>query len=446
MICKYCGRQITDDAEYCSYCGRKVLRVPPVFTMTDIGTGIATEAIRSYSEWGFYNNPDADLDPETGRRRETEFDTLKTLPDENPLKWARDFMEADAAEAAAVSGATDEMDAENADEEDYESEEEEETLDEEYEEDEKDEDDEDDDNDENDDDEGEIEEEEAAPKRRVPIAVIIIALVLLAAAVAGGAYLLFGGDKTYEVDLNAIMNEPKVIGYDGYGEMALMPQIDNAKADEWLKTVEFDNDKEAFTKVLKTVKYTPDKTKDLSNGDVVNITIEYDKNLAAEKKLKVKAEPTTYEVNGLEIGKDLAYDKDAYHAYYDDFILPESDRVMLTKEDVAYSTDGSADLTQQAINEIYARHGYIFGNEHYDKLFRGFEWYVPMYEPEKFDESWLNEFEKANLNLLTNYRNELKAAAKKAAEEKAAQEAAKKAAEEAAKTKQSTQNTTKPSN
>ena len=429
MICKYCGRQINNDAEYCSYCGRKVLRVPPVFTMTDIGTGVATNAIRSYSEWGFYNNPDAELDPETGRRREIEFDTLKTLPEENPLKWARDFMEADAAESAVVSDAEDtEDDAEEAEDVGY-DEEIAEDPDEEYE---------------GEEDEEEFDEdEETVPKRRVPIAVIVIALVLLAAAIAGGAYLLFGGDKDYEVDLNSIMNEPKVIGYDGYGEMALMPQIDDAKADEWLKTVEFDNDKEAFAEVLKTVTYTPDKTKDLSNGDVVSITIDYDKNLAAEKKLKVKAEDTTYEVSGLEIGKDLAYDPKAYHAYYDDFILPESDRVMLTKEDVAYSTDGSEELTQQAINEIYARHGYIFGGEYYDKLFRGFKWYVPMYEPDKFDDDWLNEYEKANLNLLTNYRNDLRAAAKKAAEEKAAKEAAKKAAEEA-KTKQSTQSTTKP--
>ncbi len=410
MFCRFCGKQIADDAEYCSYCGRKVLRVPPVFTMTDIGTGVATDAIRNYSEWGFYNNPDAELDPETGQRREVEFDTLKTLPEENPIKWARDFMEADKAETGDVD-----LDAED---EEYEDEED---LDEEFE----------------DIDEDDEEESDASSKRRVPIAVIVIALVLLAAAVAGGAYLLFGGDKDYEVDLNSIMNEPKIIGYDGFGEMALMPQIDNAKADEWLKTVEFDADREAFAEVLETVKYTPDKTKDLSNGDVVNITIEYDKNLAVEKELTVKAETAVYEVEGLEIGKDLAYDADAYHAYYDDFILPESDRVMLTKEDIAYSTDGSEDLTQQAINEIYARHGWIFGSEYYDKLFRGFKWYVPMYEPEKFDESWLNEYEKANLNLLTQYRNDLKAAAKKAAEEKAAKEAAEKASQNSKPAKQS---------
>ena len=93
----------------------------------------------------------------------------------------------------------------------------------------------------------------------------------------------------------------------------------------------------------------------------------------------------------------------------------------LTREDVVYSTDGSADQIQQAINEIYARHGYIFGSEYYDKLFRGFKWYVPMYEPEKFDNAWLNEYEKANLGLLTQYRDELREAEKKAAEEKAKQ-------------------------
>ena len=119
MFCRFCGKQIPDDAEYCSYCGRKVLRVPPVFTMTDIGTGVATDAIRNYSEWGFYNNPDAELNPETGQRRETEFDTLKTLPEENPIKWARDFMEADKAESGDVD--LDAEDEEYEDEEDGEA-------------------------------------------------------------------------------------------------------------------------------------------------------------------------------------------------------------------------------------------------------------------------------------------------------------------------------------
>ena len=389
MYCKYCGEQINDNEKYCRYCGRAVLRVPPIFTMNRLRTDIATDVIRSYSEWGFYNNPDADLDPETGKAPQIEFNTLQTMPDENPLKWAKDFMEADEQEAKAAEEAPKEDAAEEA---------------------------------------GAGENEKNKKRKKVPVALIVILVILLAAAVAGAAYMLFINDKSYEIDLQTIMEEPKVIGYDGYGEMALMPQVDDAKEDAWLAEVRLDNDKEDFRAVIDTVTYTPDKTKDLSNGDKVTITIDYDKKLAKEKNLKVIAQPLEYEVAGLEIGKDLAYDPDAYHAYYDDFILPESDRTYVTREDIAYSTNGSQQDTQRAINEIYARHGWIFGSEYYDKLFRGFDWYIPMYKPDEFDNSWLNKYEKENLNLLTEYRDELK----KAEEEAAKKEAEQKAREEAA--------------
>ena len=415
MKCIHCGSEIDNDLNYCGYCGTKAIHVPPIFTMSKIGTDVATEAIRSYSEWGFYNNPDAELNPETGKKPEYGFDALDALPDENHLKWARDFMKADEIAAEYTYQSLEDQFAES--EEDTEEPEQDDISDDDgaY-----------DDYDDYEDD-SEDEANATAPKKRIPSAVIVVALVLLAAAIAVAAYFLFGGDKTYEADLNSLMNEPKVIGYDGYGEMALMPQIDAAKEDAWLDTVEFDVDKEAFTKVLDTVKYTPDKTDKLSNGDVVNITITYDENLAEEAELKLTAKPTTYEVKDLEIGKDLAYDPHAYHAYYDDFILPQSDTEYLSRADVVYSTNGNSSTVQQAINEIYARHGWIFGSEYYDKLFRGFEWYTPMYEPDKFDNAWLNDYEKENLALLTGYRDELRAAEKKAAEEKAAKEAAEKA-------------------
>lgn len=411
--------------------------------MSRIGTDIATEAVRSYTEWGFYYNPDAELDPETGKKPDYGYDALEALPDADHLKWASDFVKAEQMEAILAAEAAAKAEAEEAkaagngmtqaemiltraggalSDAGTITELEPET--------------------ESDDTPGvEDPEPTAKPnskskdkdkkKRRVPCAVIIVALVFLAAAIAGGAYFLFGADKTYEVDLNSLMVQPKVIGYNDYGEMALLPQIDAAKEDAWLRTVEFDNDKEDFKAVLDTVTYTPDKTEELSNGDTVTITINYDKALAQEKELIVHARPATFEVSGLEKGKDLAYDPDAYHAYYDDFILPESDRTKLSQEDVAFSTNGDIGQVQQAINEIYARHGYIFGDSKYDKLFRGFDWYVPMYKPDKFDNDWLNKNEKANLNLLTGYRDDLKAAAEKAAEEKAAAEKA--AKEEAAK-------------
>ena len=407
MKCIHCGSEIDNDLNFCGYCGTKAIHVPPIFTMAKIGTDVATEAIRSYSEWGFYNSPDAELNPETGKRPEYDLTALDALPSDDPIKWAREFVEAD------------QIEAEQFNQEESEPDEDAEEYEEEYEE------------------EEDAKAADSEPKKKVPLAVIVILLVLLGAAIAVAAYFLFGGDKTYEADLNSLMNEPKVIGYDGYGEMALMPQIDSAKEDAWLDTVEFDVDKETFAKVLDTVQYTPDKTEDLSNGDVVNISITYDEKLAAEAELKITAKPTTYEVKGLEIGKDLAYDPHVYHAYYDDFILPQSDTEDLSRADVVYSTNGSSGTVQQAINEIYARHGWIFGSEYYDKLFRGFEWYTPMYEPDKFDNSWLNEHEKANLALLTEYRDELRAAEKKAAEEKAAKEAAEKAAQSSKPTKPS---------
>ncbi len=457
MICQHCRQQLNNDAEYCSFCGTKVIHVPPLFTMSRIGTDIATEAVRSFTEWGFYYNPDADLDPETGKKPEYSYNALEQLPDADHLKWASDFIRADqmeaalAAEAAAkAEAAAFEAKAEEAGMTEAElvltqfggplsdagtithtstEAQEAETA-----------------ADAGETAEAEAQDAEAEParadapqpknskqkqkkKKKVPCAVIVIALVILAAAIAGAAYFLFGADKTYEVDLNELMVQPKIIGYDNYGEMALMPQIDSAKEDAWLRTVEFDNDKQDFKQVLDTVTYTPDKTENLSNGDKITITIEYDRDLAVEKELIVHAVPATFEVAGLEKGKDLAYDPDAYHAYYDDFVLPESNTTKLSREDVAYSTNGDIEQVQKAINEIYARHGYIFGDKKYDKLFRSYEWYTPMYKPDKFDNDWLNKNEKANLNLLTGYRDELKAEAAKA-EEQAKKEAEEKATKE----------------
>ena len=143
------------------------------------------------------------------------------------MKWARDFMKADEIAAEYTYQSLEDQFAEADDDaeepEQYDASDDYDDYD--------DYDDEDDDAKATDDD---------FPKKRLPIAVIVVALVLLAAAIAGGAYYLFGGNKTYEADLNSLMNEPNVIGYDGYGEMALMPQIDAAKEDAWLDTVEFD--------------------------------------------------------------------------------------------------------------------------------------------------------------------------------------------------------------
>lgn len=55
-----------------------------------------------------------------------------------------------------------------------------------------------------------------------------------------------------------------------------------------------------------------------------------------------------------------------------------------------------------AKNEIYARHGYIFANEDLYNYFMGCIWYSPTCNSTDFDDSVFNEYEKANLEILTN--------------------------------------------
>lgn len=59
-------------------------------------------------------------------------------------------------------------------------------------------------------------------------------------------------------------------------------------------------------------------------------------------------------------------------------------------------------VTHLAKNEIYARHGYIFKNEDLYNYFMGCVWYNPTCKAEDFDDSVLNEYEKANLEILAS--------------------------------------------
>ena len=97
----------------------------------------------------------------------------------------------------------------------------------------------------------------------------------------------------------------------------------------------------------------------------------------------------------------------ATHAPYDlDSIFPHSSRAYLTKEEVAtristctgYSPGKS--YAQDAINEIYARHGYVFKSEEVRSYYLTKAWYV---QNPNFSEAELNQFEKENIKLLKDF-------------------------------------------
>lgn len=82
-----------------------------------------------------------------------------------------------------------------------------------------------------------------------------------------------------------------------------------------------------------------------------------------------------------------------------DYILPDSDKKYLSAEDIK---NLSKDELAIARNEIFARHGYVFKMEEYKNYFEGKTWYK---ENPSFSgsESELNEYEKANINLIKSY-------------------------------------------
>ena len=63
----------------------------------------------------------------------------------------------------------------------------------------------------------------------------------------------------------------------------------------------------------------------------------------------------------------------------------------------------SSDMLRLARNEIYARHGRIFDSADLNQYFNSQSWYLGLYTANEFDESWLNKYEKANINLIKSY-------------------------------------------
>lgn len=83
-----------------------------------------------------------------------------------------------------------------------------------------------------------------------------------------------------------------------------------------------------------------------------------------------------------------------------DYIIPNSDSVYLTENDLKQYT---ADELRLARNEIYARHGRRFNDEALQNYFDSKDWYSGTIAPENFSETVLNDYEKKNATLILDY-------------------------------------------
>ena len=87
-----------------------------------------------------------------------------------------------------------------------------------------------------------------------------------------------------------------------------------------------------------------------------------------------------------------------------EYILPNSDSTYLSEADIEIL---SKDALKLARNEIYARHGRRFNDNALQEYFDSCSWYTGTILPEDFSESVLNEYEKANRDLITNYEKQM---------------------------------------
>lgn len=88
----------------------------------------------------------------------------------------------------------------------------------------------------------------------------------------------------------------------------------------------------------------------------------------------------------------------------DGYLIPEVDQAYIYAEDYDWL---DRETLRLAINEVYARHGRSFQAEELKNYFSSKNWYMPLYSADEFDESVLNVYEKENIKVLAEIRDNL---------------------------------------
>ena len=78
----------------------------------------------------------------------------------------------------------------------------------------------------------------------------------------------------------------------------------------------------------------------------------------------------------------------------------DTDKKLLTQRDLAELTQAE---TRLLLNEMYARHGYIFNLQEYKDYFSRKAWYTPRYTSQGDAEAQFNDIERQNKIILTDY-------------------------------------------
>ncbi len=140
---------------------------------------------------------------------------------------------------------------------------------------------------------------------------------------------------------------------------------------------------------------------ELSENDITDNSI-YNSSWTEEEIIKAVNERSQYYKASAYYSEIIDYWENAREVRDISNVLEplfETDKKYYTKEE--FESEPML-VIHLAKNEIYARHGYIFKNEDLYNYFMGCIWYSPTCDSTDFDDNIFNEYEKANLEILSD--------------------------------------------
>ena len=105
---------------------------------------------------------------------------------------------------------------------------------------------------------------------------------------------------------------------------------------------------------------------------------------------------------GEDMGAAVELEEEKADEKENGIIFPNSSREEITEKDAA---DLSDEELRYAINELYARHGYIFKDDAMRSYYENFDWYEETVAPDAFSLDLFNDTERKNIEILQKERD-----------------------------------------
>ncbi len=202
----------------------------------------------------------------------------------------------------------------------------------------------------------------------------------------------YEGEPEFLADIDDDLVDPAMYLYDIYKDMGLSPN-----GTPYMYRIKADSEEEIqdihtlYELIIGQYGYQLTE-----NGDIYDIqkdsrTVGY---IAYEEDLVMMG--ANLEADMLYLSSLLEEDEPQAESEY---ILP-TDTEFITNEDLDALSKEEVNL---ALNEIYARHGYVFRTEEYQEYFSSKSWYTPDPDYDASDDSELTAIEKVNRDLIVAY-------------------------------------------